>query len=201
MLPFTREQFFDTFADYNADVWPVQVIAYLIGIGLISLLIRPSRLGSRIIPAGLAAMWIWTGVAYHGLYFSAINKAAFTFAGLFVLQGALLLYLGVSRTRLSFDVRGGFSPVLGLALIAYAMIVYPLIGLAGGHRLAAFLLGVPQDWLLLFSGATIAVILRRTPLSLTQLKATRAPLTKVSRRLDRSAHATDKYQATPRRSS
>lgn len=207
MLPFTREQFFGIFVDYNADVWPVQVIAYLIGIGSIALLVRPSRTGSRVIAGGLAAMWVWTGVVYHGLYFSAINKAAYAFAALFVLQGLLLLYVGVSRMRLRFDARAGSSPSLGWGLIAYAMVVYPLIGIGSGHRLgelpmfgmtpcpvtlftfgllllaaspvprwllitpviwsliggsAAILLGVPQDWLLLFSGVTVVAILRRS---------------------------------------
>lgn len=206
MLPFTREQFFGIFVDYNAGVWPVQVIACLIGIGSVALLIRPSRTGSRVVAGALAVMWIWTGIAYHGFYFSAINKAAYAFAALFVLQGLLLIYFGVAKTRLMFDARVGSSPALGWALIAYAAVVYPLIGLGSGHRLgelpmfgitpcpvtiftfgllllaaspvphwlfmipiiwsviggsAAFLLGVPQDWLLLFGGVTIAVILRR----------------------------------------
>jgi hypothetical protein len=206
MLPFTREQFFGILVDYNANVWPVQVVAYLVGIGSIALLIRPFRTGGRVIAGALAAMWVWTGVAYHGFYFSAINQAAFAFAGLFVLQGLLLLYFGVWRARLSFDARAGSSPALGWALIAYAAVVYPLMGIGSGHRLgelpmfgiapcpvtiftfgllllaasplihwllvipiiwsliggsAAFLLRVPQDWLLLFSGVTIMAILWR----------------------------------------
>jgi len=32
-------------------------------------------------------MWLWTGFAYHGLSFSVINKAAYFFAALFVVQG------------------------------------------------------------------------------------------------------------------
>jgi len=135
MLPFTREQFFGIFVEYNADVWPVQVVAYLIGIGSIALLRRPSRTGSRVIAGGLAIMWVWTGVAYHGLYVSAINRAAYAFAALFVMQGVLVLCLGVSRQRLKFDARAGSSPGLGWALIAYAVVVYPLVGLGGGHRL------------------------------------------------------------------
>ena len=208
MLPFTREQFFAVFVDYNAGVWPVQLVAYLIGFGSIALLIRPSRSSGRAIAGGLAALWAWTGVAYHGLHFSTINRAAYAFAALFVLQGLLLLHFGVSKTQLRFGARAGSSPVLGWALVAYAMALYPLVGLVSGHRQgelpafgitpcpltlftiglfllatapvpvprrllvipiiwsliggsAAFLLDVPQDWPLLFSGVAIVLVLWR----------------------------------------
>jgi hypothetical protein len=162
-----------------------------------ALLVRPSRTSSRVIAAGLAASWVWTGIAYHAMHFSAINHAAYGFAALFVGQGVLLLYFGVATTQIRFDPRAGSAPLLGWALLAYAMVIYPLIGLASEHRRgelpvfgitpcpvtlftfgffllatepvprwllaipmvwsliggsAAFLLGVPQDWALLFSG-------------------------------------------------
>lgn len=206
MLPFTREQFFGIFVDYNAGVWPVQVLAYLIGVGSIALLIRPSRMTNRVIAGGLAALWVWTGVAYHGLHFSTINSAAYAFAALFVLQGLLLLHFGVSKARLRLEARAGSSSILGWALIVYAEVIYPLVGIGSGHRLgdlpafgvtpcpltlftiglfllatepvprwllvipifwsliggsASFLLGVPQDWPLLFSGVAIVLILWR----------------------------------------
>jgi hypothetical protein len=205
MLPFTREQFFGIFVEYNEQVWPVQVAAYLLGMCLVALLFRPFRSASRVIAGGLAAMWIWTGIAYHAVHFSAINRAAYAFAALFVLQAVLLLYLGAARNRLRFDARVGRSRTLAWALIGYAMLIYPLIGLWSGHRLselpmfgitpcpvtlftlgllllatppvprwllivpivwsliggsAAVLLGVPQDWPLLFSGVATALTLR-----------------------------------------
>ena len=118
MLPFTHEQFFGIFVDYNADVWPAQVVAYLIGVGSIAMLVRPSRTTSRAVAAGLAASWLWTGIVYHGMHFSAINRAAYAFAAIFVLQGLLLLYFGVAMAQLRFDARAGSAPLLGWALIA-----------------------------------------------------------------------------------
>ena len=35
-------------------------------------------------------MWLWTGVAYHALSFSVINKAAYIFAALFIVGGCYL---------------------------------------------------------------------------------------------------------------
>jgi len=132
-LPFTREQFFAVFAEYNDAVWPVQVVAYLLGLGMLALVLKPSHRGDRLIGAGLAAMWVWTGVAYHALHFSAINQAALVFATFFVLQGVLLFHVAVIRGRLAFRPRGDPAHVLGWALVIYALLVYPLIGLWSGH--------------------------------------------------------------------
>lgn len=206
MLPFSREQFIAIFADYNAGVWPAQAVAYLLGLFIVVLLVRPYEDLGRILGAALAVMWIWTGIVYHGLYFSAINKAALGFAVFFVLQGIALMHAGATR-RLDASRERGWVAWLGWGLVIYALLVYPWIGMAFGHRYpampmfgitpcpvtiftfgvlllvrpgvpwwvlviplgwsliggsAAFLLAVPQDWLLLLSGVVaVPTILRR----------------------------------------
>jgi hypothetical protein len=206
MLPFTREQFVAVFTAYNNGVWPAQILAYLLGLGMVILVLRPSRTGNRVVGAGLAVMWAWTGIAYHWGYFSSINKAALAFGALFVLQGVAFLVFAVLRDRLQFGHSRGALAWLGWALVAYASIAYPLLGLWLGHPVseipmfgitpcpvtiftfgllllttapvsrwilaiplvwsliggsAAFLLGVPQDWLLLVSGITVPLIVFR----------------------------------------
>jgi hypothetical protein len=134
VLPFTREQFVAVFADYNLGVWPAQVLAYLLGLVMVVLLFRRSRTGNPIIGGGLAAMWVWTGCAYHWLYFSSINKAALVFGVLFVLQGVILLIASVLRDRLEFGVPAGPTAWLGWAFVLYAAALYPLIGTWTGHH-------------------------------------------------------------------
>jgi Family of unknown function (DUF6064) len=133
MLPFTREQFIAIFADYNTAVWPAQIVACALGLGMVAAVLRPSPAGHRFISGGLALMWGWTGIAYHGLFFSAINKAALGFGVLFVLQGALFAYFGVVRRQLSFGTSRGPSGWLGWALVLYAAVLYPLLGVWTGH--------------------------------------------------------------------
>jgi hypothetical protein len=41
MLPFTRDQFVAIFVGYNESIWPIQVVAYLVGIFAIVILFRP----------------------------------------------------------------------------------------------------------------------------------------------------------------
>lgn len=206
MLPFSREAFIALFVDYNLAVWPVQVLAYLIGIGMLVLLFQQARLSGRLISLGLAAMWLWTGAVYHGIYFSGINAAALPFSILFIIQGAAFFYLGAVKGRLRFGTPSGTEGWLGLALIGYAALLYPIIGIWLGHEYseipmfgvtpcpvtiftlgllllttghvsrwllpipffwtliggsAAFLLDMPQDWLLLFTGVTAVPLLVR----------------------------------------
>jgi hypothetical protein len=132
MLPFSREQFIAVFADYNVMLGPVSSTAPLMGLALVVLLAQPSPRHDRIIGSGLAALWIWTGVVYHGLFFARINTAAWAFGALFVLQGALLLHATIER-RLRFAAPQGVASVAGWALVGYAVALYPLVGLLSGQ--------------------------------------------------------------------
>ncbi|MBI5255141.1 MAG: hypothetical protein HY855_01475 [Burkholderiales bacterium] len=142
MLPFTRAQFLAVFVDYNTAIWPAQWLAVALGLALVLLLWRAPSDGGRWVGLGLAAMWAWTGVAYHGLFFAAINPAAGLFGGLFVVQ-ALLLAHAALRAGLRFGPGShGAAAVgqprhmhrwLGWALVLYALLLYPLIGTVSGH--------------------------------------------------------------------
>jgi hypothetical protein len=134
MLPFTPEQFYAIFVTYNSAIWPIQIVAYLLGgLAVALLLLKPGE-GDRIISGILALMWLWTGVGYHGLWFSAINQAAYLFAALFILQGCYLLYSGAYGGQIHFGRRSDLAAWVGAAFISYATIVYPLIGMATGHH-------------------------------------------------------------------
>jgi hypothetical protein len=133
MLPFSPEQFLSVFVNYNTAIWPVQVGAYMLGCLAIFLLFWKASHADRIVAGVLAAMWLWTGVAYHGIFFSTINKAAYLFGTFFVIQGAYLLYSGVYHNRLRFGLGAGIASWLGMALVIYAAVLYPLIGMSAGH--------------------------------------------------------------------
>ena len=133
MLPFTLDQFLAVFVTYNEAVWPAQVLAYLLGLLMVVFTIWPSNQRSRVVAAGLAVMWLWTGVAYHGMHFSTISAGAWGFAALFVIQSLLFVEAGVLRGRLAFGPAKGWTGWLGWALVAYASIGYPLLGQLLAH--------------------------------------------------------------------
>jgi hypothetical protein len=132
-IPFTVNQFFDVFGTYNAAIWPVQVMAYVLGIGSIVLAFRESELSARIISGILAFFWIWMGVFYHIVHFSVINPAAWIFGIFYILQGLLFFLIGTILGRLAFRFNLKPVPIIGGCFILYAMVLYPLLGLSFGH--------------------------------------------------------------------
>ncbi|MGD8428731.1 MAG: DUF6064 family protein [Balneolaceae bacterium] len=132
-LPFTATQFLDIFRDYNNAIWPAQGFAYLFGIIAVVLGFRPLTTSGRIISVILGFFWLWIGIIYHLMFFSAINKAAYVFGALFIIQGLLFLFAGFATRKLRFQYRNDVYGITGIALIGYAMIIYPIIGYYSGH--------------------------------------------------------------------
>lgn len=123
-LPFTRDQFLDVFAEYNEALWPVAIALWVLtAVAFVSL--WRSRAEGRAISFLLALHWLWTAVAYHAAFFSAINPAAMLFAALFLIESGLIAWYGLLRQDLSFTFRQGARPGARL-LVAYALL-YPAI--------------------------------------------------------------------------
>lgn len=136
-LPFTLEQFLGVFAAYNRAIAPIQLLAYGLGMAAVLLLFSRRAVAHRVITAILALLWLWTGIIYHGLHFSSVNPVAYLFGALFVVEGLLLLYLGVGRRALVFHLRRDAQGILALLLFAYAMVIYPVLNVWFGHAYPA----------------------------------------------------------------
>ena len=144
MLPFSQEAFFGVFGSYNAAVWPAQVFLYGLAAALVALALRGRPGAHRAISVGLGLLWAWTGVAYHWWHFTAINRPAWGFGALFVVQGALFVGHGIGARRLEFGRPRGWHGWIGSLLVTYALVIYPLWGLASGHPVQEVpVLGVP----------------------------------------------------------
>ncbi len=133
-LPFTQQQFLAVFESYNLAIWPAQIIFQVAGCYTVYLLFKPGSRRDKIITAVLLSMWLWNGAAYHLLFFSAINKLAYAFAALFLIQAGLFFLTGLLKGDLSFSgPKIGVPTVLGLAAVVYAIVVYPILGTLAGH--------------------------------------------------------------------
>jgi hypothetical protein len=132
-LPFSPQAFLSLFETYNLDIWPAQIAAYALGILAVVLVFRPRRSSARIVGAILVLLWLWTGIVYHGLYFTPLNFFAPVFAALFVVQALLYAWQLVLRSRLEFRFERDAVGYGGLVLVALSMVVYPLISVAVGH--------------------------------------------------------------------
>ena len=132
--PFTVEQFLEVFKKYNETVFPMQIILYLMGTIAIYLIIKPTSRSNKIISGILAFLWLWMGVVYHLVFFTAINKAANLFGSIFILQAFLFLSFGVFQNKLSFKFHLDIYGFTGIILIVFALIGYPILGYMFGHR-------------------------------------------------------------------
>lgn len=131
-MPFTQEQFFAVFRDYNLAVWPVQLL--LNAAALIAVVLAARARSGRAVALILATLWIWMAIAYHLSFFARINRAAIGFGIAFLLEGLIFLWLGVVRGRLRFEARRDCRTALGLVLIVYALLIYPSLGYLLGRR-------------------------------------------------------------------
>ncbi len=132
-LPFTVEQFLQVFEEYNLAVWPAQIVAYVLGALAVVFAIVRRRGLDRAVSGVLASFWLFMGAVYHLGFFSPINKAAYLFGSVFILQGLLLAIYGVWLNRIEFGFRPGGLGVVGALMVLYAMVIYPLIGAVAGH--------------------------------------------------------------------
>src|SRR6476646_5210468 len=96
-LPFTTEDFLKVFEKYNLAVWPMQYALYLIAIAAVILGVKTTSYSSKYISFILAVLWLWMGIVYHLLFFTLINKAAYGFGLIFIIQGVLFLVPGFFR--------------------------------------------------------------------------------------------------------
>lgn len=131
--PFTVEQFLEVFKNYNLAVFPMQVVFYLISAIAIYLTIKPNQSSNKIISIILAFFWLWMGIIYHIIFFTTINKAAYLFGSLFIIQGILFFIFGVLLNKLSFNFRPNKLGITGIILVLFALIIYPILSYSFGH--------------------------------------------------------------------
>lgn len=125
----------ELFTRYNEDLWPVHLVAYAAGVAAVVLLFARGRdRADRVIAGLLAALWLWLGVVFQGLYATDVDVVLGTaYAVMFVLQAYLLLRHGVLRGELVFRRGSGITGAVGWAALTYAVVVYPMIGAVLGH--------------------------------------------------------------------
>jgi hypothetical protein len=133
-IPFTPEEFLDVFKTYNESVFPLQIFFNLLAIVAIYFAIMKSAYSAGIISLILTFLWLWMGFEYHLLFFSEINNAAYLFGSLFIIQGILFFYHGSLKNKFSFNFYLSIYSIVGIGLIIYSLIGYPILGYYYGHR-------------------------------------------------------------------
>jgi Family of unknown function (DUF6064) len=132
-MPFTINDFLGVFKEYNAPVFPFQLILFTSALYIIYLTFSFKKYSNRIISLILTFYWLWIGVVYHMLFFSIINPAANIFGAIFILQGILFLKVGFIDKNMEFEISKNWKTYTGSLFVLYALIIYPVLGYIAGH--------------------------------------------------------------------
>ncbi|MBU1224109.1 MAG: hypothetical protein KKA22_01130 [Gammaproteobacteria bacterium] len=164
-LPFTVEQFYGVFRDYNTTLWPAQTVLVAFAVAAIVLVIVPRRHSGAGVSAILAFLWSWLALAYHLAFFAAINPLAYVFAGVSLAGALIFLWQGVVLRRLEFRLAPNARSAVGVMLVAFALVIYPAWSIFAGHPypdLPTFGLPCPTT---LFTVGLLALLVRPYPRS------------------------------------
>jgi hypothetical protein len=79
-------------------------------------------------------LWLWLGLVFQASYATDLDqRLGLAYAVLFVAQAVLFVQAGVLSQDLTFRHRNGRCGVLGWVGLAYATVVYPVLGWVLGH--------------------------------------------------------------------
>jgi len=132
-LPFTVEQFYGVFRDYNAAIWPAQWFLVALALVAVGAVLRPQPWSGVVVSSILGVLWAWIALIYHLAFFARISPAAYGFAAGSAVGAVVFIWQGVIRRRLSFRWVPGLNAMAGVVLIAFALVVYPVWSAYAGH--------------------------------------------------------------------
>ena len=145
-LLFAPRTYYRLFELYNQEIWPLHIVALAAGVTLLVLMRVRTAWSGRVIAIVLAACWLWVAWAFHCQRYATINWAASYFAVGFALQALLLIWIGVAQDRLRLDSNPSTRARIGTAILWFALIVQPLLGLLVGRQWSQLeLFGVAPD--------------------------------------------------------
>lgn len=154
LLLFSSRTYYRLFELHTLEWWPLPLVTFALGLVLFALVWHGGMRAGRLALVLLGAAWLWVAWAWQLQRYAPINWAADYFAWAWAAQGALLVAVAAFR-------RTGLAPrrlrLTGLALLAFALVLYPLIAVALGRGWAqAEVFGMAPDPTVL---ATLGVLL------------------------------------------
>lgn len=164
MLPYTAEVYFAVLGRYlAAHPWSTAMVVFCaLSAAVASLSGHPLR--DRVMLVAAAVGWLWIGGVFHLHYLAGIHFAAPVYAGLFLAQGAMLLWVAARRGAASATADPGYTGILGLGVLCYAALLVPLFdSLWGLDPQAPRLIGAAPTPTALYTLGLLARLRRPVP--------------------------------------
>jgi hypothetical protein len=137
VLPFTTDQFFGVFRAYNEAVWPAQIVLLAFAFVASLIVAFPRPWSDRAVSAILAVFWAWLALVYHVAFFAPINPLAYVFAAVSAAGALAFAWHGVVKRRLHFQLTRSARAAVGVVLVVFALVVYPIWSVYAGHSYPA----------------------------------------------------------------
>jgi hypothetical protein len=123
-ISFTLDELLEVFASYNTAIWPMQLVAYGLGVVALIFAVRGTSYSSKVVSGVLAFFWAWIGLVFQPLYNSRLTPGAWALAVMSVLQAVIFVVSGVFRRDLSFGFKRDLYGTLGWLFVLCAMVGY-----------------------------------------------------------------------------
>ena len=136
------ETFFDLLGTYNEMYLSVIILTYVLAIISLLMAFRKNDYSNRLISLTLTILWFWVGLVFGILVFGSVPTVMagiefpgtwYLYGGTFAIHGLILLYFGVVKDTVSYTWKPDSRHCLGLLLILFALVVYPIIGILIGR--------------------------------------------------------------------
>lgn len=127
-LLFAPRTYYRLIESTNRELWPAHTLALGVGIALLALTLRQGgRRSGRVVGVLLALAWLGTGGGFLLQRYATINWAARWFAAGFALEALFLLWTATLRGRLEPAASSRPFRLVGLGLVAFALLGMPLL--------------------------------------------------------------------------
>lgn len=164
LLMFSPRSYWRLVELYNRAIWPAQLPVLAAGVLALWLAARSGPASRRMLGPLLALAWFWVAWAFHWQRYAQIHLAAPWFAVAFALQGLMLLAWALLPER-NAQAPPRALRVVGLLVVAAAVLAYPLAAPAFGRPLAqAEVAGIMPEPTALATLGVVLALARPMPL-------------------------------------
>jgi hypothetical protein len=132
MLYLSLEEFLLVLESYNLDIWPLQIISYVLILLVLFISLKPTKYSSRILLAILSFFWLFTGIVFCFIYWAPSHIFGYIFGICCSMQGLLFLY-SLIRSDIIIAPPDKTNIFIGILFILYAMIGYQFLGFYLDH--------------------------------------------------------------------
>ncbi len=132
MLSFSIEEFLLVLESYNLDIWPLQIVVYVLIILVLFFSLKPTKYSTKIVLSILSFLWLFNGIVFCFLYWAPTHIFGYIFGVCCVVQGLMFIY-SISKSDITMSSPDKTYTLTGILFVLYAIIGYQIFGYYLGH--------------------------------------------------------------------